>query len=123
MDDVQIQLAAMWIGVELLYLYGDVVRIFSYDWPEVMDTRHFNKNMWLGAALMMSLPVIMIPVTLLAPYIIARWASVIVAGFFFLFVLFDMRSYPSSYDRYLFVVSLVFNVITIGLALNWVPVV
>jgi hypothetical protein len=120
MQDVQIQLAALWIGVELLYLYGDMLRIFSYDWPDVADTRHIGKRMWLGAAILMSVPIIMIPVALMMPYEINRWLNIVVAGFFFLFILGDMRSYPSAYDRYLFVVSMVFNVITIVLAWNWV---
>lgn len=120
MDDVQIQLVAIWIGVELLYLYGDILRIFSYDFPDVMDTRHIGKGMWLGAAIMMSVPVIMIPLTLLMPYTISRWANIIVAVGFLLFVLVDMRSYPSSYDRYLFVLSMVFKVIIIILAWNWI---
>ena len=38
-----------------------------------------------------------------------RWANIIVAGFFFLFNLVGLPTYPSAYDKFLLVVSLVFN--------------
>lgn len=107
-------------GIVLIYLYGDVLRVFSYDFPEVMDTRHISKRMWLGAIVIMSLPIIMIPFTLMVPHAINRWANILVGGFALVSMLGDMRNYPSTYDRYLFVLSMVFNVITIVVALNWV---
>lgn len=70
MDLEQFQLAGLWVGIVLLYLYVDMLRVFSYDFPEVMDTRHISKRMWLGAAVIMSLPIVMIPFTLLMPYAI-----------------------------------------------------
>jgi len=42
-----------------------------------------------------------------------------VAVFFFGFNLLGLPTYPSAYDRFLIVVGLVFNVLTIGYAWNW----
>lgn len=120
MPDIRIVLAALWIATMLVYLLGDVLRIFSYDFPETMDTRHFSRGMWLGIAALMVIPIIMIVVSVLVDQPINRWANIIAAGFFFLFNLVGLPTYPSAYDRFLLLVSMAFNALTIWYAWNWV---
>lgn len=120
MPDVQIKLAGVWVALVLAYLYGDVLRIFSHDFPEVSDTKQITKPMWLGIAVLMSIPIIMILVTLMVDQPVNRWLNIIAAIFFFGFNLLGLPTYPSAYDRYLIVVGLVFNVVTVWLAWNWV---
>jgi hypothetical protein len=121
MSDTRILLSAIWIVVMLLYLVGDVLRIYSGDYARmsaVQDTS--NTIMWMGAAIFMLIPILMIFFSLVLPQEIGRWANIIVAGLLFIFVLVDLQSYPSAYDKFLLAVSMVFNVITIGYAWNWV---
>jgi len=66
----------------------------------------------------MLIPILMVFLSLVLAQPIARWANIIVAAGFFLFVLADLRSYPSAYDRFLFIVSLIFNGLTIWYAWN-----
>jgi hypothetical protein len=118
--DVRIVLAAIWVALVLVYLYGDVLRIFSHDFPEVMDAKQITKPMWLGISVLMSIPIIMILVSLMVDYPVNRWANIIAATFFFGFNLLGLPTYPSAYDKYLIVVGLVFNVLTVYYAWNWV---
>lgn len=120
LDDVQIKLAALWIALMLVYLLGDVLRIFSGDFPGKMDTQKFTQPMWLGIAVLMLIPILMILVALMVDYPVNRWLNIIAAGFFFLFNLVALPTYPSAYDRFLLVVGLGFNLLTIWYAWNWV---
>jgi hypothetical protein len=120
MVDIQIKLSALWVATMLIYLLGDVLRIFSGDFPKTMDTQQFTKGMWLGIAMLMVIPIIMVLVSVLVDQPpVNRWANIIAAGFFLLFNLVGLPTYPSAYDKFLLVVSMVFNILTIGLAWNW----
>ncbi len=120
MLDVRLILAATWVTTMLTYLLGDVLRIFSRDFPNTMDTDKFTQPMWLGIAVLMVIPILMILVCVLMPNPANRWLNIGAAVFFFGFNLVGLPTYPSAYDRFLLLVSMVFNVITIGYAWNWV---
>ncbi|MCU0464088.1 MAG: hypothetical protein MUF38_05925 [Anaerolineae bacterium] len=121
MLDTRIILSGIWITVILIYLMGDVLRIYSGDAARMSEGEKPNNNAkWLAAAVIMLVPISMVFFSLVLPQDINRWANIIVAVVFFLFVLIDMRSYPSAYDKFLLAVSLVFNVVTIAYAWNWV---
>jgi hypothetical protein len=119
MDTVQIQLAGTWVALMLVYLLGDVLRIFSGDFEKMMAEQKWTGAMWFGVAVLMVIPIVMILVTLLLDYSVVRWTNIIAAGFFFLFNLVGLPTYPSLYDKFLLVVSMVFNGVTIWLAWNW----
>jgi len=120
MPDTRILLSALWVTALLIYLYGDVLRIYSGDFARMTEGKPSSGVQWLGAAVLMLIPILMVFLSLVLPQDVARWANIIVAGGFFLFVLIDVRSYPSAYDKFLLLVSLVFNVVTIWYAWNWV---
>jgi hypothetical protein len=118
--DTRIILSATWVVVTLLYLYGDVLRICSGDLAKSpMATMNLNQLVWLGIAILMSAPILMVFLTLVLPQSVSRWASIIVAAFFFLFNLVGLPTYPSLYDRFLLAVNIGFNVVTIRYAWNW----
>lgn len=120
MLDTRIILSALWVSTMLVYLLGDVLRIFSYDFPQTIDTKDFSKGMWLAVSGLMVIPILMILVSLLVSQPINRWANILVAGFFFLFNLVALPTYPSAYDRFLLMVSMSFNVMSIWYAWQWV---
>ena len=75
--------------------------------------------MWLGIAVLMLIPILMVVLSLVLLQPINRWANIIVAVFFFLFNLVGLPTYPSAYDKFLIIVGLVFNVVTAWTAWNW----
>jgi hypothetical protein len=80
----------------------------------------WTQGMWLGISVLMLIPIVMILLSLLLPQAVNRWVSIIVAVFFFLFNLAGLPTYPSAYDKFLIVAGLVFNVVTVWTAWNWV---
>ncbi len=112
-------LSATWVVVMLIYLYGDVLRICSGDLAKSMANMNFNQFVWLGIAILMLIPILMVFLTLVLPQSVSRWANIIVAVFFFLFNLVGLPNYPSVYDKFLLAVSLVFNGVTAWTAWNW----
>ena len=120
MLDTRIILAGLWVALMLTYLLGDVLRIFSGDVAKMGGTQHFTQAMWLGIAVLMLIPILMVVLSLTLPQPINRWANIIVAVFFFLFNLVGLPTYPSAYDKFLIIVGLVFNVVAVWTAWNWV---
>jgi hypothetical protein len=125
MEDIQIILSALWVATMLTYLLGDVLRIFSGD-IQTQEMKEqltkFTQPMWLFTALLLVLPIVMVVLSVTLPYPANRWANIIMAGFFFLFNLVGLPTYPSAYDRFLLAVSLVFNGMTIWYAWTWISV-
>lgn len=121
MADVQIKLSLMWAALMLTYLLGDVLRIFSGDAfsGKAGDLAQFTQGMWLGIAVLMVLPILMIVLSLILPYPINRWVNIILAAGFFLFNLVGLPTYPGAYDKFLLVISLVFNVMVVWTAWHW----
>jgi hypothetical protein len=120
MVDKPILLSAIWVVVVLIFLYGDVLRICSGDLAKnPMADKNLNQYVWLGIAVLMLTPILMVFLTLVLPQPVSRWANIIVAAFFFLFNLAGLPTYPSLYDKFLLAVSMGFNVVTIWYAWNW----
>ncbi len=121
MEDVQIKLSALWAALMLTYLLGDVLRIFSGDFKAgAIGGMQVTQNMYLGMAILMTIPIVMVFLSLTLPRPVNRWANVIVPILFFAFNLVGLPTYPSAYDKYLIVVGLAFNLLTIWYAWRWV---
>lgn len=121
MEDVQIILSGIWVALMLTYLLGDVLRIFSGDFKDgEMASMKISHNMWLGISILMVIPIIMIILSLILPYPVNRWVNIIVAVFFFVFNFIGLPTYPSFYDKFLIVVGLVFNLMTVWYAWQWI---
>ena len=120
MVDKLILLSALWIALMLTYLLGDVLRIYSGDFKagEIGGVQ-MTQKMWLGIAVLMLIPIVMVMLSLILPQPVNRWVNIIAAGFFFLFNLVGLPTYPSAYDKFLIVAGLVFNVLTVWYAWNW----
>jgi hypothetical protein len=88
MLDARIILAGIWVALMLTYLLGDVLRIFSGDFKAgEMAGKPFNptQGMWVGIAVLMLIPILMVLLSLILPYPVNRWVNIIVAVFFFIF--------------------------------------
>ncbi len=120
MEPVRIQLTGLWIAVMLTYLLGDVLRIFSGDFTAgEIGGRKVTQLQWLGIVALMAIPIVMVVLVLTLDQPIARWASLIAAGVFFIFNAIGLPTYVGWYDKFLIGLSLVFNVLTAWYAWNW----
>jgi hypothetical protein len=120
MADTRIILSGLWVAVMLIYLLGDVLRIFSGDSTKMGGMQDVTQGMWLGIAVLMLTPILMLVLALTLPYPAIRWVNIIAAIFWFIFNLASLRTYPSAYDKFLLIVSLGFNVLTVWYAWKWV---
>ena len=118
MLDTRIILSTTWVVVTLIYLYGDVFRIYSGDFAKLMPNTNFNQFIWLTLAVLMLTPILMVFLNVVLPQSVSRWANIIVAAFFFLFNLVGLPTYLSLYDKFLLAVSVGFNGVTIWYAWN-----
>jgi hypothetical protein len=78
-----------------------------------------TQGMYLGLAILLVIPAVMVFLSLTLPYKASRWANIILAIFFFGFNLIGLPTYPSAYDQFLIIVGLVFNVLMIWYAWKW----
>jgi Family of unknown function (DUF6326) len=121
MDDVQIKLSAIWVALMLTYLLGDVLRIFSGDFKAgTIGDMQVSQGMYLAMAALFVIPIAMVFLSLTLNHPVNRWANIIVAGLFFIVNIIGLPTYPSAYDKFLIVVGLVFNALTVWYAWKWV---
>ena len=120
MEDVRIILSASWMALMLTYLLGDVLRIYAGDFkPGKIAGRPATQNLLLGIALLMTVPIAMVFLSLTLSYPLNRWANIIAAIVFLGFNLIGLPTYSSAYDRFLIIVGVGFNVLTIWYAWQW----
>jgi Family of unknown function (DUF6326) len=121
-DEIQIRLAVLWIALMLTYLLGDVLRIFAGDFkPGEIGGKRATPAIWFAAAVIMLIPIVLavLSVTFAGP--VVRWVHIAAAVGLFGFNLIGLPTYPSLYDRFLIVVGLVLNALTIWTAWGWQP--
>ena len=120
MVDTRIVLSSLWVATMLTYLLGDVLRIFAGDVTlGEIEGVEAAQGAWMGIAVLMLIPIVMLVLTLTLKYPAIRWANIIVAIFLVVFNLFGLP-YPGAYDNFLIVVSFVFNALTVWYAWKWV---
>jgi len=121
LEDVRIILSGIWAALMLTYLLGDVMRIFSGDFAAgEMGGMQVTQTMFLGMAILFAIPIVMVFLSLTLNYPLIRWANIIVAVIFLAINLIGLPTYPSAYDKFLIVVGLGFNLLTVWYAWKWV---
>ena len=120
MEQVRIKLSALWVCLMLTYFLGDVLRIFSGDFEAgEIGGMAASQAIYLAVAIVLLIPIVMVFLSLTLKRPLNRWANIIVAIFLFGFNLVGFSGYPGVYDRFLIVVGLVFNVLTVWYAWRW----
>lgn len=121
MEDIRIILSGLWTSTMLIYLLGDVIRIFAGDFTSgEMEGMPVSPNVWIVAAAMMLIPILMVFLSLVLGYRVNRILNIAIAALFFIFNLYGLPGYPGLYDKFLLAVSLIFNLMTIWYAWKWV---
>ena len=119
MEDARIILAGLWVAMMLTYLLGDVLRIFAGDFTtgEIAGKKG-SQWVWVLAAAVMLIPIIMLVLSLTLVYPAIRWAAMAASGFLVIFNIAGLP-YPGTYDNVLIAVSFVFNGLIIYYAWTW----
>jgi hypothetical protein len=98
MDEMQIKISAVWVALMLTYLLGDVLRIFSGDFKAgEIGGMEVSPMMYLGLAIIMLIPIIMVVLSLFLKAPVNRWVNTVVAVLLFAFNLVGLPTYPSLY--------------------------
>jgi hypothetical protein len=114
MDSVRITLAGIWVA-----MIGDVLRIFAGTFkPGEIAGQQASEWMWLLAALVMLIPIVMVVLSLTLPDPAIRWVSIVAAVFLVLFNLVGLP-YPALFDNFLIVFSFLFNALIVWYAWTW----
>jgi hypothetical protein len=120
MVEVPIRLAAYWVALMLTYLLGDVIRIFAGDFEAgTMAGVKASPALWMAAALIMLVPIAMLVVSVTLDGEVVRWAHIVAAAGLLAFNALSLMSYPGLYDRFLLVVGLGINALTVWTAWGW----
>ena len=121
MEQVKLKLSALWIVLMLTYQQGDVMRLYAGDYKagDTLGGLEITQAMWLGMNILLAIPIIMVFLSLTLKYKANRWANILLAGFFFVFNLIGLPTYPSAYDQFLIILGLVFNILTVWYAWKW----
>ncbi len=121
MEDIRIILTGLWVALMLTYLLGDIMRIFAGDFTAgEIGNMKISQSMLMLMALIMLIPIVMILLSLTLSFPLIRWITIIAAISLLLFNIVGLPGYPGIYDKFLIIVGLVFNVITIWYAWTWV---
>jgi len=119
MVDVRIILAALWGSLMLVFLLGDVLRIFAGDFTVgELAGRPAAPWVWVLIAAVMLTPIAMIVLSLVLPYPAIRWICVVAAALWIVFNLAGLP-YPGAYDNFLIAVSFVVCGAIIWYAWTW----
>jgi hypothetical protein len=117
MVDPRILTAALWAALMMVYLLGDVLRIFNGDFePGKIGGTKLSQTAWLGIAAFMLIPIAMMLLSLVLSGGANRWLNIALSGLLLLFNTVGLPSYPGWYDRFLIVVGLGINTLTIIVA-------
>lgn len=120
MDIKRIQLIVCWVCLVLIYLLGDVLRVYEKGREAaVIDGKPMNSVMFLLAALIVFVPILMALLTAFLPQPAARWGSVAVSALLFALNASGVAGYASLYDRLLIVLGLLLNAGIVWLAFSW----
>ena len=121
MEDVKIVLSALWVSTMLIYLLGDVLRIFAgHMKPGEIAGIIATQKMWMAAAVLMLIPIVMVFLSITLPYPVNRWSNILAAILLFGVNIVGVTGYSGAYDRFLIIVSLGFNVLIVWNAWKWI---
>lgn len=121
MEWERIVLAGSWTSLMLIYLLGDVIRIFAgHVEPGKMGGQEVADWVWTVASAIMLVPIAMILVSLLVPAEPLRWIAIVVSAALVIFNLMGMP-YKGFFDNMLLVVSFGVNGFIIWIAWAWRP--
>ncbi len=127
LDDVKIhvkfKIAALWTAVMFCYVYGDIFNLYK---PGKLDALlagmtpmgPTSQEILLGFAILMSIPSLMVFLTLALPPVASRWLNVVL-GLFFTAIMIVAIQGAWTFYVYFGVVEAVLTALIVWHALTW----
>ena len=113
MDPHRVQLSVCWVALMLIYLLGDVLRLYEKGQAAAfIDGKPMTQTHLMMAALLMLIPILLALGMVFLPRGLARWAGIIGAVMLFIVNVFGVAGYSGLFDRVLIGLSLVLNIFT-----------
>lgn len=110
-------MSVYWFGLMLIYLFGDVLRVYDKGQEAaVIDGQRMSQSMFLAAAGLMVIPIIMGLLNISVDKPVMRWVNIAVSAILFAVNLFGIKTYSGLYDRLLIGAGLVINILIIWIA-------
>jgi hypothetical protein len=126
MEDVRIIISALWVSVMFLYVYGDLKSLYK---PGLIEGIIAGKAgeikitqvFLLGSAILMTIPALMIILSLTVAFPVIRWAN-IVLGILYSVVMIVTMLMSGTWAFYIFygIVEVVLTATIAWTAWNWV---
>jgi hypothetical protein len=124
--NVKIILAALWVAVMFIYVYADIKTLFQPEIPEqiisgIIGGMTISQGFLFAAAILMSIPPIMILLSLTLKPDINRWVNIIVS-FIHIVLIIITRFVPAKiwyYYIYYQFIEAVFHSLIIWFAWRW----
>ena len=124
--NVKIILAALWVAVMFIYVYADIKTLFQPEIPEqiisgIVGGMTINQSFLFAAAILMSIPPIMILLSLILKPSINRWVNIIVS-FLHILLIIITRFVPGKiwyYYIYYQSIEAIFHSLIIWYAWRW----
>jgi hypothetical protein len=113
MDPHRVQLSVCWVALMLIYLLGDVLRLYEKGQAAALiDGKPMTQTHLMMAALLMLIPILLALGMVFLPHGFARWAGIIGSVVLFIVNVFGVAGYSGLFDRVLIGLSLVLNIFT-----------
>jgi hypothetical protein len=80
--DVRIILSALWVAAMFVWQQGDVQRLYSGDYKagdDITGKVMSPEMLWMISAITMTIPVVMVILSLTLNYPVNRWANIVIA--------------------------------------------
>lgn len=119
---VKVILSALWVAAVLVWQQGDVQRLYSGDFQvgqDITGKMMSSETLWMISAITMTVPVIMVFLSLTLNDPVNRWVNVVIGIFYTGYGLIGLPKYPSAYDRFLIFVGVVFTALVVWYAWKW----
>lgn len=124
--NIKIKLAGFWIALMFFYAYNDILSFFRKDiMDEILTGKvggiEINQTFLLSAGILMSIPIIMIALSLILPAKFNRWANIIIGLFHIVILGASLLVSGDLWINYALyeIIEAVFIILIIWYAWNW----
>lgn len=120
MDPRRVQLSISWVALMLVYLLGDVLRLYEKGQAAgFIDGKPMTQTHLMMAALMMLIPILLALGMVFLPQGLAKWFGIVASLILFIINIIGVAGYSSLFDRFLICLSLALNVFTLVWTWLW----
>ena len=126
MDDMRVKLSTLWIFVMLNYIYADIITLMDGMFIEQAMTDNIGgmeitQGLFLGAAVLMEIPIAMVLLSRLLKYRANRWANIFAGSVKTVVMIATMfvGSGPTHYYLFFGTIEIACTIYIVAIAWRW----